>query len=189
MMKLIKGPRVRIWARKARLIRWNKYLPQEGRFLDVGCGYGHLIIAAKRRGKWDCSGVDIQMHKLTAARVLVPDATMYLAAVDLLGFKDETFDIVTMTHVLEHTFDPLNTLLELSRVLRANGVLVVTVPDAAHPFARLMGKEFRLVQPPIHLWYFSAQTLARLVERAGLKVIHRKRLPLRCHLTVFARKA
>lgn len=188
LMKLIRSPRVRIWVRKARLIRWNKYLPQEGRLIDVGCAYGYLVLAAERMRKWACYGLDIQMHKLKYARSKYPYLSLYLGAVDELCFMDETFDIVIMTHVLEHTFDPLNTLLELSRILRTKGVLVVTVPDAAHPFARLMGKEFPLVQPPVHLWYFSAQTLARLLERTGMKVIHRRRLPLKCHLTVFAKK-
>jgi ubiquinone/menaquinone biosynthesis C-methylase UbiE len=187
-MKPIKSPIGRIWVRQARLIRWNKYLPQGGRFLDVGCAQGHLVIAAKSRKKWDCMGVDIQTHKLRHARVLDPDATICSAAVDELGFKDETFDVVTMTHLLEHTFDPCSVLLELSRILRTNGVLVVTVPNVAHPVSRLMGKRWRRVNPPVHLWYFSPQTLERLVEKAGMKTIHMEVLFLRYAVTVFARK-
>jgi ubiquinone/menaquinone biosynthesis C-methylase UbiE len=187
-MKRIKSPIGRIWVRKARLIRWNRYLPQNGRFLDVGCAQGHLVIAAKGMEKWDCSGVDIQMHKLRHARISDPDADVCLAAVDELSFKDKAFDIVTMTHVLEHMFDPLRTLLELSRIIRRKGVLVITVPNIGHTVARLLGKKWRSVNPPGHLWYFSPSTLERLVRKAGMEVIHNERLLLRCNMTVFARQ-
>lgn len=187
-IKPFKSPRGRIWIREMRLTRWNKYLPQVGRFLDVGCGQGHLLIAAKKRRKWDCIGVDIQIHMLRQARALDPNANIYVATADELCFKDETFDIITVTHLLEHTFDPLNTLRELSRALRKKGVLVVTVPNIAHPFARLRGKNWRRINPPGHLWYFSPQTLARLVEKANMEVVHEEKLLLRSNLTVFGRK-
>ena len=96
---------------------------------------------------------------------------------------------MTMTHLLEHTFDPLGTLLELFRVLRKEGVVVVTVPDVAHPIARLMGKNWRRVNPPVHLWYFSPQTLVRIVEKAAFKVIYNERSLLRGHVTIIGRKS
>jgi len=187
-MRPSKGPRGRIWVRKQRLVRWNRYLPQEGRFLDVGCAEGYLVMAAKKIGKWSCFGIDIQMNRLRYAHSYDPILPLCIGADDQLCFKDETFDIITMTHLLEHTFDPLNTLMELSRILRRKGVLVVTVPNVAHPLARLRGEQWRRINPPVHLWYFSPQTLTKLMEKTGLKVIHKEISLLRCNLTVFAKK-
>lgn len=187
-MRPIKGPRGRIWVRKQRLIRWNRYLPQKGRFLDVGCAEGYLVIAAKKIGKWSCSGVDIQMHRLRHGRLQNPEMPLCVGAADQLCFKDETFDIITMTHLLEHTFDPLYILFELSRILRKKGVLIVTVPNISHPFARLMGEKWRRINPPVHLWYFSPQTLTKLIEKTGLKVIHKEISLLRSNLTIFGKK-
>ncbi|MHC4474155.1 MAG: class I SAM-dependent methyltransferase [Planctomycetota bacterium] len=187
-LKTIKSPLGRIWVRQLRLIRWNKHLPQQGRFLDVGCAQGHLVLAAKRMAKWDCVGVDIQMHKLRHAHLVDPYANIILGAVDKLGFKAETFDIVTMTHVLEHTFDPVKTLLELYAVLRNNGVGVITVPNITHPYARLMGKRWPSIRPPGHLWFFSPETLERLVKKVGMEVIHKEVLVFRPNFTIIASK-
>jgi SAM-dependent methyltransferase len=183
-LKKIKSPLGRIWIRQLRLIRWNNYLPQNGRFLDVGCAQGHLVLAAKRTGKWDCIGVDIQMHKLKHARLMDLQVKVVIGAVGKLGFKPGAFDIITMTHVLEHTFDPLECLLELKTVMRNKGVGVITVPNVSHPYARLLGKRWQSVRPPGHLWYFSPQTLERLVNRAGMQVIHNDAQLLRPNVTV-----
>ena len=188
-MRKGKRRRGRIWVRQRRLVRWNRYLPQKGRFLDVGCAEGYLVIAAQKRKKWYCAGVDVQMHRMARGRLQYSDLPLCLGLADQLCFKEETFDIMTMTHLLEHTFDPLGTLLELFRVLRKEGVVVVTVPDVAHPIARLMGKNWRRVNPPVHLWYFSLETLVRIVEKAAFKVIYNERSLLRGHVTIIGRKS
>ena len=106
-MRKIKSPRGRIWVRERRLIRWNKYLPQNGRFLDVGCAEGYMVIAAKKIGKWVCVGLDIQIQRMQYACFHYLDVPFFLGLADELCFKDEKFNIITMTHLLEHTFNPL----------------------------------------------------------------------------------
>jgi 2-polyprenyl-3-methyl-5-hydroxy-6-metoxy-1,4-benzoquinol methylase len=187
-LKPIKKPTARIWVRRARLLRWRRHIPTRGRLLDVGCAQGHLVLAANATGLWDCYGADIQFHKLRQIHMSDPHAKACLAAVDELSFKKDSFDVVTMTHVLEHMFDPLFTLHELSRIMRPNGVLVITVPNIGHPIAKLLGPKWKSVNPPGHLWYFAHQTLERLVEKAGMAVTGKQLSLLSPNMTVFACK-
>jgi len=99
------------------------------RTLDAGCGYGLFSAAAAQRGA-DVVSVDIgpRLVALSSARAqsrgLVGDACQ-------LALRDETFDVVISSEMLEHTAEPARAIGELARVLRLNGWLVLTTPNRA----------------------------------------------------------
>src|SRR5205085_12126309 len=112
-----------------------------GRLLDVGCGGGHLIRAARAEG-WRGVGTDLGHAACRAARETTT-APVAQAEATALPFRDGTLDVVTLVNVLEHTAAARRTLEEAARVLRPGGLLVVRVPNgpvhatAARALARL----------------------------------------------------
>jgi len=99
------------------------------RTLDAGCGYGPFSAAAVGRGAVVVS-VDIGPRLVVRAmaragsRGLVADACQ-------LPVRDGSFDVVISSEMLEHTRAPLEALGELARVLRPDGLLVLTTPNRA----------------------------------------------------------
>ena len=91
--------------------------------LDIGVGTGRLLEYFPELDKW---GVDISIDylRLLPAKNIRP----FLARSEELPFADASFDLVVSTDVLEHVIDLHATLLEMRRVLKPGGHLVVRVP-------------------------------------------------------------
>lgn len=103
------------------------------RLLDVGCGYGSFVVAARAAGI-DAVGIDLATHELHYARTRRDsDAPAPVARADAtrLPFADRTFDAVTLWNVLEHLPDGPATLAEVRRVLRPGGHAFVLAPNYA----------------------------------------------------------
>lgn len=139
------------------------------RFLDVGCGTGHLLAAAARRGA-ETVGVDLSEEGVRVARGVSPRSTVLVARGESLPFPEASFDCVAAAGSLEHFLDIPRGLAEMSRVLRPGGRLLVVVPNARYflaAFGRKLGTEQRAVREtllPLRGW-------RGLFEEAGLRVL------------------
>jgi ubiquinone/menaquinone biosynthesis C-methylase UbiE len=100
-------------------------LPQEARLLDAGCGAGGMLSALNVYGS--VSGLDMNPELVALARQRGYEDVV-AGIVEELPWVDESFDLVTLLDVLEHTADDLVTLEEMRRVIRPGGHLLVTVP-------------------------------------------------------------
>src|ERR1039458_5907464 len=102
-------------------------VPEKGRMLDVGCGDGSVLKLAQELG-WNAEGVDFDAQAVNTARR--KGLSVRLGGLAKQRYPDESFDLVLMSHVIEHVHDPLATLREVRRVLRVGGTLAVTTPNA-----------------------------------------------------------
>jgi SAM-dependent methyltransferase len=137
-----------------------------GRLLDVGCGPGFFVETAVANG-WDAWGVELNKHAVEWANEHVTDRVLH-GTVEVLDFPDAAFDCVTMFDVIEHLPDPRSDLLDVWRVLRPGGLLVVVTPDAGALVSRLLGARWlEMKRAPEHLHFFSVDTLARLLRLGG----------------------
>jgi 2-polyprenyl-3-methyl-5-hydroxy-6-metoxy-1,4-benzoquinol methylase len=144
----------------------DQWRAQNRRVLDVGCGSGGFLAVARQMG-WDCFGVemdavaaDVARHQ--GARILAERIEQLDAAYD--GF----FDAVTLSHVIEHVYDPVHTLLECARVLRPGGHLWVETPNIESIGYNLYGRFWRGFDTPRHLILFNHESLQLALRRAGL---------------------
>jgi SAM-dependent methyltransferase len=101
------------------------HLPAAARVLDAGCGSGRMLDALSRYG--EVSGLDTNSDSVALARRRGYE-DVHEGIVERLPWADETFDLITMLDVLEHTADDRMVLRELHRVSRPGGYLLVTVP-------------------------------------------------------------
>jgi SAM-dependent methyltransferase len=138
--------------------------------LDVGCGGGQLLAAARDRGAVPC-GFDVAAHAQAACKALRIEV---VASIGDLGRR--TFDGAVMSHVLEHVSDVLGVLRHLRERVRW---ICIEVPNVASLRARLstpltrslLGADERHRAFPIHLSYFSPKTLQRALGAAGFNVV------------------
>jgi 2-polyprenyl-3-methyl-5-hydroxy-6-metoxy-1,4-benzoquinol methylase len=97
------------------------------RTLDAGCGYGAFSEAAVQRG---AAVVSLDIGERLVARTIVRAGSRGLVSdVCQLAIRDETFDVVISSEMLEHTDAPARAIRELARILRTDGVLVLTTPN------------------------------------------------------------
>lgn len=148
--------------------------------LDVGCSAGYVLAAARGLGL-EPIGVDISTFAVELCREKGFRAE--LGSLSKLPLPDESVDIVTLKHTLEHVPDPMEGLAELRRVLRPGGALLIVVPDADKWKIALMPRLGRDLRPELRGWqhhvYFSAKTLALALQSAGFEVAHRHKAVLR----------
>jgi len=136
-----------------------------GRLLDVGCGHGVNAAMLAQQG-WDVAGIDLGPEIVKQARTLLGDR---VREGDLLSvrYPDQSFDVVLMSHSLEHMYEPRKVLKEARRILDDRGLLVVAVPNAGGLEAKLFGRWWIHWDPPRHLHHYTKKTLGKLLEEAG----------------------
>jgi 2-polyprenyl-3-methyl-5-hydroxy-6-metoxy-1,4-benzoquinol methylase len=137
-------------------------LPQRGKILEVGCAAGYFLEEARQRG-WHISGMELSQDMAHNAEQLlhIPIYTT-LAAV-----LDRDFDAITLWEVIEHLPDPIGTLRQLRDRLRPGGMLMLSTPNTGHWQAIRAKERWIGYRPPSHLQYFTRETLADSLRRAG----------------------
>lgn len=151
------------------LSRLERVYARKGKLLDVGCGPGFFLKAAKIRG-WQVQGVEPSNWARRWARE-------YLGLTDVLAgdytaldrMVEESFDVVCAFDVIEHVLDPSDFLRAIGRVLKPGGMLVLTTPRFDSLFARFTGRKWHAIFPA-HLHYFAGLSLTRLLKEAGFSV-------------------
>ena len=136
-----------------------------GRLLDVGCGLGFSLLAARDRG-FDATGIDPLAPADPAAR---PGRRIVRATLDAFA-PAERFDVVSMVDVIEHVRDPVQTMRRAAALLVPGGVLLLATNDSSSAGARMLGPRWTHYHRA-HLWFFTPATLRAAAERAGLEVL------------------
>jgi SAM-dependent methyltransferase len=134
------------------------------RVLDIGCGDGRFLAAMRARG-WTVAGIEPDPAAVRAARGRGID--VHVGVLDDVELPDASFDVVTMSHVIEHVPDPVRALSSSLRLLRPGGRLVAVTPNASSIGLRSFGKAWAGLDPPRHLVLFTPRALARCAGAAG----------------------
>ncbi len=112
------------------------------RVLDVGCGTGPFSLAAQERGA-DVVSLDVGVELLRRARGKGARRTVAGDA-GALPFADGSFDVVMSSECIEHTSGPEQSVAEMLRVLRGDGILVVTCPNRFWRWSVALARVFNL---------------------------------------------
>lgn len=140
--------------------------PPRGKLLDVGCGNGQFLAKMQELG-WDVVGVEPDVQAVRVARARF-GLRVYQGTLEEVGFPGDMFNAITMSHVIEHVWDPIGLLKECRRLLRTDGRLVLVTPNSESLGRRLFGTDWRGWEPPRHLFLYSTQTLRMCTESVGL---------------------
>lgn len=146
----------------------------KGSLLDIGCFEGALLSVAKGKG-WEVMGVDVDARAAEFVRINL-QLPVVTGTLKDANFPADSFDAVTLVDVLEHLKNPLETLIEIRRILRVGGEVVISVPNFPFQYAKekwikgMLGNRGS-VADMVHLNHFTPKTLAFALTRAGLRPV------------------
>lgn len=145
--------------------------PANRHLLDIGSGYGFFLERARVQG-WKTLGIEIAAEPLEFSRrefklqVIAADTLEALAAIE-----EESFDVITLWHVLEHLEKPGEVIEEAVIRLKNGGHLIINSPNLASAIFKLVGRRWSWIYTPGHLQYFSIHPLSRWLEEMGLFIV------------------
>ena len=152
-----------------------------GRLLDIGAGRGEMLKAAGEGG-WSAVGIE---PSASFAEYISRElgAEVRRESLEDCRFESESFDVVLLSGVLEHLYDPDRTIAEVARILRPGGALFVDVPNEAglyfrvgNLYQRLRGRDWVVnLAPtfsPFHVFGFSPRSLRALLAKYRLRPKH-----------------
>lgn len=149
----------------------NSEQPQKGKLLDIGAGTGDFLLTAKNNG-WETIGVEPSERAKNSAK---QKGISFVEEISSL--ENNSLDVITMWHVLEHVPDLEHQIQELKRLLKPTGTLIVAVPNYKSFDANHYKTFWAAYDVPIHFWHFSKKSIQLLFEKVDMKL--EKILPMK----------
>jgi 2-polyprenyl-3-methyl-5-hydroxy-6-metoxy-1,4-benzoquinol methylase len=143
----------------------EKHQPNKGNLLDMGCGTGDFLQVAQQAG-WQVQGIEPNEK---AQKIAESKGATLISGTPAAA--DQTFDAITLWHVLEHLPNLELQIKELKRILKPTGTLLIAVPNYKSFDAGYYKQFWAAYDVPRHLWHFSKTSIDRLVEQEGMKVV------------------
>ncbi len=160
---------------------FERMLPDKGRILDIGCGRGELLYAAKKRG-WDATGTDISEAFVKFGKERYGVNAMVGDLKDI-SLPEGGFDAAAIMSVIQYVQDPMDTIFRVSKLMKKGGKVYIEVTNddalvfrAGDIFKTLRsGKKIttRLspLFPSFQLFGFNKKSLTYALNKAGFKVL------------------
>lgn len=162
--------RVKILMIRQKLEWIEEVLNRKGTLLDIGAGTGDFMVGARNKG-WNTEGVEpssVARKRASGKNIELKEETS--------KFPESYFDVITMWHVLEHVPDPETQILEMDRILKSDGLIVVAVPNYKSFDAKKYEEFWAAYDVPRHLWHFSETSIKKIFSRHGFEVVKSKGL-------------
>ena len=189
-----RATRDEIWSRYSATYFWDEYLPSHGivdgkfelatfdavhaamlqlisshvprgRMLEVGTGAGFFLKAAERAG-WEVAGIEVSTEAVGFARDQL-GLDVRQGSAEEIQYADGSFDLAVLFEVIEHLLDPLRALRSVWRAVKPGGQVILSTPNFNALSRRILGRQWAVLSPAEHLYYFTEKSLARLLARAG----------------------
>lgn len=144
----------------------SDYKNENIRLLDIGAGTADFILACKKIKKWNVDGIEPNEK----ARKLA-----MLKGINLFenydSFEENSFDVVTLWHVLEHIPDLEKQINLINLLLKENGILIIAVPNFNSWDAKHYKNFWAAYDVPRHLWHFSKTSIQKIFTAKGFELL------------------
>ena len=142
----------------------NSYQPLKGRILDIGAGTGDFLLECKNQN-WDILGIEPNDK---AKGIALGKGIKFGDTIEKL--ESNSFDVITMWHVLEHVPDVEHQVAELKRLLKPTGTIIIAVPNFKSYDAKYYKEFWAAFDVPRHLWHFSKTAIEKLFANQNMNL-------------------
>jgi len=139
-------------------------LGNKGKLLDYGSGVGYFLQACQKEG-WQVEGFEPNENARQQAEEKI-GKTLHYGNLD--AFAEDTFEVVTLWHVLEHIHQLNETMQTLVKATKKGGYLVLAVPNSDSYDAKKYGADWAAYDVPRHLYHFNKASMQRLLKKHKL---------------------
>jgi SAM-dependent methyltransferase len=139
-----------------------------GRYLDVGCGLGTMVAAMSRLGM---QAHGVEPSPIAAGQAREAGLAIFCGMLREAKYDHDSFDCVSMFHVLEHTPNPVDVLRECCRIIKPEGEIVIAVPNYDSLVFKLVGWSWIGLDQPRHLHQFRPRSIRVAAEQAGARIV------------------
>ena len=155
---------VKVNALKNKVNLISKLIPQKGIVLDIGSGTGDFLMTAKNSG-WEIKGIEPNSK---AKQIAVSKGVVFEDALE--NIADNSIDVITMWHVLEHVPNLDEQFKQLKRIVKPNGYIIIAVPNYKSFDAKYYKSFWAAFDVPRHLWHFSKTAIQKLAANYNLEL-------------------
>jgi 2-polyprenyl-3-methyl-5-hydroxy-6-metoxy-1,4-benzoquinol methylase len=138
---------------------------QKGKILDIGAGTGDFLVSAKNDG-WETIGIE---PSVKAKQIAINKGVSFVD--DLAALENNSIDVITMWHVLEHVPNLDEYINELKRLIKPSGTIIIAVPNFKSFDAKYYGKFWAAYDVPRHIWHFSKTTIEKLFAEKDMRLV------------------
>ena len=145
---------------------WEKNLISK-KSLDVGCAGGHFVEYLHNRG-WESFGIDVSTTMIEYAK------TQNLKVIEgdflQVSYEPNSFDLITFWATIEHLREPSLFLNKINSLIKPNGMIYISTCHLGF-WAKIRGIDWRYLNVPEHIWYFSKHSLKQWGKNSNLVLI------------------
>jgi SAM-dependent methyltransferase len=150
-------------AERKRIIEKYK---RPGSILDVGCGTAEFLKTMRRAG-WKATGIDTSAE---VKKYEIEEIKIYCEDLINMKFADRSFDVITLWQVFEHLNNPGKHLTEIWRILKDDGILIVSVPNIESLQAAISRNKWFHLDLPRHKYHFSPMTVSEMLAKFNFSI-------------------
>ena len=166
------------------IITWQNHLGAKpgGTLLDVGCGTGHFLDRARRRG-FEILGIEPADSAADYAAGIM-DVPIIKQNIADVNYPPGSFDVITAWDVIEHVADPQAMLHRCSEWLKPSGIMALRFPSSTWQKIKgtvlhsLLSTDRPVFSATMHLYFFNEETFASMASQVGLEVLKAANTPV-----------
>jgi SAM-dependent methyltransferase len=140
---------------------------QQGKLLDIGAGTGAFVAHMMGNG-WEVTG--LEPDEAAREKASTVNGVQLLDAAHLYSLAPESYDAITLWHVLEHVHDLHPYVEQLKKLLKRGGRIFIAVPNYTSYDATVYQGNWAAYDVPRHLYHFSPDAMERLMTRHDLQL-------------------
>jgi SAM-dependent methyltransferase len=159
--------------RKQRARKMKRLLQTGAKVLDIGCGNGRYLMHLAGMGDYELHGTELAGGSAQRASA-IKDIKLFIGRFEQAAYPDKYFDSISLYHVFEHLEEPVSALDEISRIIKEDGVLVLSFPNIRSFQSRLLKSAWLHLDPPRHLFFPDHKRFADMMQERGYTLIGKK---------------
>ena len=157
--------------RRKRALFITKKLQKNASVLDIGCGNGRFLSSLLKYGNFKLFGVELEGNSAKRA-ARIKEINLKVGTLEQNDFPELSLDAVSMFHVFEHLTQPKETLEIISKILKKDGLFVVSFPNIDSWQSNFFKGKWLHLDPPRHLFFFSPKDFKNLMIKMGFELVH-----------------
>ncbi|HXQ38947.1 MAG TPA: methyltransferase domain-containing protein, partial [Anaerolineales bacterium] len=156
------------WSNRFFAMLARRYGKRGTRLLEIGSGLGHLV--GQLEDSFATHGMDVNYWAVNQSKSVVRKSALQTASAQELPYKDSSFNVVIIKHIVEHLPDPQKAIAEIGRVTEKGGTLILATPNLDSLLKPWKGEKWIGYQDPTHISLKRPTEWLSFIKEAGFRI-------------------